>query len=97
MTTDQGNTGIAIIDRSGAYSWSTNPRSWTYLLLKPYDWGASVWEFIKTNEKTPTGIETIDNSQMTNDNSAIYNSQGQRVGAPSKGIYIQNGRKKVVK
>ena len=67
------------------------------MLLKPYDWGASVWEFIKTNEKTPTGIETIDNSQMTNDNSAIYNLQGQRVAAPSKGIYIINNKKMVKK
>ncbi|GEM_PF-6296982 len=50
-----------------------------------------------TIEDSTVGIETIDNGQLTIDNSAVYNLQGQRVGAPSKGIYIQNGRKKVVK
>ena len=95
VTTDQGNTAVAIT--TGSFSWYVNASAWNHVLLKPYDWGASVWEFIKTNEKTPTGIETIDNSQMTNDNSAVYNLQGQRVAAPSKGIYIINNKKMVKK
>ena len=52
------------------------------------------------------GIETIDNGQLTIDNSPIYNLNGQRVisspsgrpgGVPTKGIYIQNGKKVLVK
>ena len=43
-----------------------------------------------------TAIEAIDNSQLTIDNEAIYNLQGQRVGEGYRGIVIKNG-KKVVK
>jgi len=45
----------------------------------------------------PTGIETIENEQMTIDNSAIYNTAGQRVGAGYKGIIIRNGKKILVR
>ena len=43
---------------------------------------------------TPTGIETIENGQMGN---VIYNLAGQRVNKAQKGIYIQNGKKYIVK
>ncbi|MBR6964348.1 MAG: leucine-rich repeat domain-containing protein [Prevotella sp.] len=52
------------------------------------------------------GIEAIDNGQLTIDNSPVYNLNGQRVisspsgrpgGVPTKGIYIQNGKKVLVK
>lgn len=43
------------------------------------------------------GIETIDNSQLTIDNGAIFNLQGQRVTKATKGVFIQNGKKVVVK
>lgn len=42
-----------------------------------------------------TGIKSVDNGQLTKDN-AIYNLSGMRVVAPTKGLYIVNG-KKVVK
>jgi hypothetical protein len=42
-----------------------------------------------------TGIKTIDNSQLTIDN--YYNLAGQRVAQPTKGLYIVNGRKVVIK
>ena len=44
-----------------------------------------------------TGVETIDNGQWTIDNSAVYNLQGQRVNKAQKGVYIQNGKKVVLK
>ena len=44
-----------------------------------------------------TGIEAIDNGQMTMDNEVIYNVAGQRVNKAQKGIYIVNGKKVVVK
>ena len=42
-----------------------------------------------------TGIKTIDNSQLTIDN--VYDLQGRRVAQPTKGLYIVNGRKVVIK
>ena len=45
----------------------------------------------------PNGIETIDNSQSSINNGAIYNLQGQRVVKAQKGVFIQNGKKIVVK
>ena len=45
-------------------------------------------------EGTITGIETIDNSQLTIDN--VYNLNGQRVTQPRKGLYIVNGKKLII-
>ena len=42
-----------------------------------------------------TGIKTIDNSQFTIDN--VYDLQGRRVAQPTKGLYIVNGKKVVIK
>lgn len=42
----------------------------------------------------PSSIQSVTTSQADN---AVYNLQGVRVAAPTKGIYIQNGRKIVVK
>ena len=42
-----------------------------------------------------TGIKTIDNSQLTIDN--YYNLAGQRMAQPTKGLYIINGKKVVIK
>ena len=42
-----------------------------------------------------TGIKTIDNSQLTNDN-AIYDLSGRKISNAKKGVVIQNG-KKVIK
>ena len=48
-------------------------------------------------ESTTDGIEAIDNGPLKKDHSAVYNLQGQRVNAPNKGVFIQNGRKFVIK
>ena len=42
-----------------------------------------------------TGINAIDNGQLTIDN--YYNLAGQRVAQPTKGLYIVNGRKVIIK
>jgi len=44
----------------------------------------------------PSGIEAIKNGEQE-DNSPVYNLNGQRVDTPAKGIYIKNGRKVLVK
>lgn len=53
------------------------------------------WVVIRGNTSIATGLEAIDNGQLTIDSSLpLYNLQGQRVSYPVKGqIYIQNGRK----
>ena len=43
-----------------------------------------------------TGINSIDNGQLTIDN-VVYNLSGQRVANPTKGLYIVNGKKVVIK
>ena len=48
-----------------------------------------------TGEEETTGIKSIDNSQLTIDN--VYDLQGRKVTQPTKGLYIINGRKVVIK
>jgi hypothetical protein len=43
-----------------------------------------------------TGIRLIDNGQLTIDNS-VYDLQGRKVAQPTKGLYIVNGKKVVIK
>lgn len=44
---------------------------------------------------TTTGIKAFDN--LTNDNSSIYDLQGRKVQNPTRGLYIVNGKKVVIK
>ena len=94
-TTDTGNEGIAIVSGNGDSAWYTNPSSWGYVLTKPYTWGGSVWTFEKSNVKVETGIEDV---ECENDNvNTVYDLQGRKVEVPSKGIYIVNGNKILIK
>ena len=61
---------------------------------------ADVWKgFLNIVEDLPTGIVSIDNSQLTIDNDVWHTLNGVRLnGKPTKaGIYIVNGKKVVVK
>jgi hypothetical protein len=51
-------------------------------------------EFIGFEEAT--GLKAIDNGQLTIDN-VVYDLQGRRVQNPTKGFYIVNGKKVVIK
>ena len=44
-----------------------------------------------------TGIKSVDNGQVTVDSSEVYNLNGQRVAQPTKGLYIVNGKKVIIK
>ena len=48
-------------------------------------------------EGETTGINSIDNGQLIMDNGAVYDLQGRRVVNPSRGLYIVNGKKVVIK
>ena len=54
-------------------------------------WGCEV-----SSELTPSGIHSFKAIQDRGDG-VIYNLSGQRVSSPSKGIYIQNGKKIIIK
>ena len=94
-TTDQGNKGIGIVSSNGSSAWYINPSAWNYVLTKPYTWGGSVWTLEESDIEIETGIEQITGevSQVC----GIYDLQGRRVTTPSKGIYIVNGQKRVIK
>ena len=47
-------------------------------------------------EGNVTGIKAIDNGQLTIDN-VVYDLQGRRVSKPTKGLYLINGRKVLLK
>ena len=51
-----------------------------------------------TTESTPkpTAVQSVKVIASETDG-AIYNLSGQRVSSPSKGIYIQNGKKIIIK
>ena len=54
-------------------------------------------ERVTAGEYIPSGVETVKTNAKANDG-AIYNLAGQRLStAPEKGVYIQNGKKFVVK
>ena len=94
-TTDTGNKGIAIVSSNGSSAWYINPSVWGYVLTKPYTWGGSVWTFEESNIQVETGIEDV---QGENENvETIYDLQGRQVENPTKGIYIVNGNKVLIK
>ena len=47
--TNDGKTGICIINATGEYSWYINPDVWSDIIFKPTTWGASTWEFQKSD------------------------------------------------
>ena len=60
--TNDGKTGVCIINTTGAYSWYINPDVWTNVIFKPTTWGASTWEFQKSTievETTPEDDPTV--------------------------------------
>lgn len=87
-------SGLAICETTGANSWYSNPAAWSYVLLKPYTWGAALWNFVESGD-IPTGIDaatTID-TQRAN---TYYDLQGRRVAQPTNGIYINGNGKKIL-
>ena len=89
--TNDGKTGICIINSSGAYSWYTNPDVWSDIIFKPITWGASTWEFQKSDIKNESGIAAINKDSNAG---VIYDLAGRRVGRFTQpGIYICDGTK----
>ena len=73
---------------------STVPAGKAYLLASDVPASAPELEF---NFGGTTGINSVDSGQVTVNSSEVYNLAGQRVAQPSKGLYIVNGKKVVIK
>lgn len=73
---------------------STVPAGKAYLLAEDVPSGARSLEFFFDDETT--GVTSIEKGQWTIDN-AWYNLNGQKVLNPTKGLYIVNGKKVIIK
>ncbi len=88
---------VTFIDETGAFGWRATPKSWNYVLLKPYTQNASVWELIKTDEEVGTGIYSLTPTLTHRNDGIIYDLSGRQMphGRLPRGIYIRNGKKVV--
>lgn len=96
--TDVGNTNFILKDgvfKKVSASNNTLAAGKAYLQL-PNTSSAREISFIFDDETTGISATLYDKGQMTNDK-AIYNLNGQRVAQPTKGMYIINGNKVIVK
>ena len=87
--------GLECSDQAGNYVNDNGSRLgfWADPNNAKYDGGGKIKVFEAANPVV-TSISSVAVSTNTN---AVYNLNGQRVEAPAKGLYIQNGKKFVVK
>lgn len=96
--TGDGSTIYALGKKSGVVgfakvkSGATVPAGKAYLVIG----GGSARDFIGFGEEEATGISLTENSELRTEN-AVYDLQGRRVAQPTKGLYIVNGKKVLVK
>ncbi len=94
ITTDQANSGVGIMDPSKQFSWYKDPGSPT-IILRPYDWGASTWELVKTTQEVPTAIMDVISGE--DDEAELYDLSGRKANHSAHGIYVTSRGEKVVK
>lgn len=103
VTTDQGNTAIAILDKTGKFSWYANPNNTPSVVLQPRDWGASVWNITRikadvyTDPATGIAAPPLPAAALP---AVLYDLQGRRIPSaasarPRKGLYIEGREKKL--
>ncbi len=95
VTTDQSNSGVGIMDATKSFSWYKDPGS-ARVILRPYDWGASTWELVKTNQTVPTGIDEVsgkDNGPV----SQVYDLSGRPAHNRAHGIFVTDQGDKILK
>ena len=100
FTADDGYTYFAMKKNSDPLTFATFapgtvaiPATKAYLKVLTTDLAGSRLDLVFGDEST--GIKTMDNGQI--DNGEIYNLQGQRVEKSTKGLYVVNGKKVLVK
>ena len=67
-----------------------------FLLVDANTSGAKLDGYDMENEETTAGIEEVA-TPKTNNETVYYDLQGRRVEKPSRGIYIVNGKKVIIK
>jgi hypothetical protein len=73
------------------------PAGKAYLEITDPPTGSESREFIGFGfDNEATGISLTENSELRTDN-AVYDMQGRRVAQPTKGLYIVNGKKVIIK
>jgi hypothetical protein len=72
------------------------PANKAYLKVAQSNFSGGARLNVTFDEGETTGVEAIENSQLTIDNS-VYDLQGRRVATPTRGLYIVNGKKVVIK
>ncbi len=93
QATDTSNEGIAIVESSGTYSWYTNPSAYSNVILKPVDWGGSVWTFEQTDESIPTAVDDLQAEESVQDTDhKTYDLSGRQVRDDYRGVVIRDGR-----
>ncbi|MDH8702576.1 N-acetyl-beta-hexosaminidase [Dysgonomonadaceae bacterium PH5-43] len=95
VSTDLGNTGYAIMNTPSGFSWYTNPSSFSTVLTKPYDWGASIWTFQMLDDEVITGINEVKIDELKIDR--VYDISGRPTSNPTKGLYISGDKKILIK
>ena len=97
--TEKGGPVYVIAKKKGIFEKLTQPVQFpihkAYALLGNIPAGAKVMFSFSDDDSSTTGIMSVD-AEKPADN-IYYNLNGQRVTTPQRGIYIQNGRKVIVK
>ena len=81
---------------AGFKQWTGDAADLTNRVVMLLDEAAEAPSFIPLDGET-TGINTVNGSGFMVNGSEVYNLNGQRVAQPTKGLYIVNGRKVVIK
>ena len=87
-----GAEGVGFYKVNTAGSWCSAGTAY----LKVADGDTNAPAFFLFNDSETTDLKAIDNGQLTIDNS-VYDLQGRRVMNPTKGLYIVNGKKVIMK
>ena len=98
ISDEKTGTGVFVLANKskgvGFYRWVGGPLGAGRVYL-PAVTSSNAIEYLGFSEEDTTGIHSIDNGQLTIDN--VYDLSGRRVAQPSKGLYIINGKKVVLK
>ena len=91
----KGKEGVGFYKVNGSVKLGANR---AYLPLKKGTSGNANTRYIGfTFDDGATNIDPLSASDADESNAAYYNLQGQRVDNPTKGLYIKNGKKVVIR
>ena len=80
----------------GFYKWTGSALASGKVYLPASEVPAGTREFLGFDDEA-TGIANINSEAKTLFNSDFYNIAGQRIAQPNKGLYIENGKKVIIK